>query len=91
MGREPAATVDRVHGTIEHLDELLRILAVRVAAHRRFIDANLLAARSHELHEFIADNGEQRFGERVTILIALVGNEPAAERVRTGHAGLQSS
>ena len=89
MGREPATTVDRVHRAIENIDEPLRVFAVRIATHGRFIDANLLAACSDQCHEFIADNGEQCFGEPVTIVIALVRNQPATQGVRPWHAGLQ--
>ena len=54
---------------------------MRVAAHRRLVNADFPTTRSHQRHEFVSDNRKQGVGERITVGIALVGYEPAAQRV----------
>jgi hypothetical protein len=81
---------DRLDGAIENVHETLWVFAMRVATHRRFIDRDLAATGSDERFEFRAHDRQQRFSERVSVAVSLIRNEPAAERVWAGHAGLQS-
>src|SRR5206468_10329958 len=87
--RKPALADNGLDGAVENVHEAFRILLVRVATHRGFIDGDLVAAGLDQPFELHAHDGEQRFGERPAVLIPLVGRQPAAEGVGTGNAGLE--
>ena len=82
--REPRPADDRGHRAVEELDEPFRILAVGVAAHRRLVDRDLLAAGFGERDELLLDDRHECFGR-----LPAVALEPARERVRPRHSDLQ--
>ena len=89
VGRQPAAADDRRNGAVEDVDEALRILAIGVAAHRRLVDGELLAAGFGEGDELGLDDRQQRLGHRPAVGVVGVGHEPPTHRVRPWHARLQ--
>ena len=60
-----------------------------VATHRRFIDTNLAAACLLQRHQFLADNRQQRLGQRIAVFVTLIRHQPPAQRVGPGSTGLQ--
>ena len=87
--RKTAAAVNGRYRAIENVDQARGVLAVCVTAHRGLIDADFGATGFDQRFELALHDGDQRFGQRVAVFVLLVGNEPAAERVRAGHAHLE--
>ena len=84
MRREPCAPDDGLTVRLKSVDEPLGILAVRVAAHRRLVDRDLLAAGICQRHQLRLDDRQERFGR-----LPAVALEPAGEGVRPRHGDLQ--
>ena len=60
-----------------------------VAAHGRFIDGDFGAACGDEVDEFLADGGEEGFGEGPAVGVLGVREETPAERVGAGDAAFE--
>src|SRR4051794_29752317 len=56
MSREPALANNRRDRAIENVDETTRIFAMRITAHRRFIDGDFTTAGGDELGELLLDD-----------------------------------
>ncbi len=81
------------HGSdraIKDVHKAFGIFLIGVATHGRLVHGDLGAARFDQRFQFGAHDGHQRFGDSVAVRVALVGDQPSAERVRTGNAGFQS-
>ena len=65
----PANALD---GSIEDIDEPGGVLLVSVATHRRFIDTDLLATSGDQCFQLSANDGQECFGDRVSICILLI-------------------
>jgi hypothetical protein len=61
-----------------------------VAAHRRFIDADLPAAGGDERFELSADEREEGLGKGPAVLVLIVREEAAGEGVGAGDGGLKA-
>ena len=62
---------------------------MRVTAHRRLVDGDLLTPCRCKRVELGCDDRLQRVRDRVAVGVAVIRDEAAAQRVRAGHARLQ--
>jgi len=89
MRREITLADNRLNGAVKDVDEALRVFAMRVARHRRFIDCDLPATFADERFEFRAHERKKSFGERVAVFVLIAREQAPAERVRTRNGSLQ--
>lgn len=89
VGTEAAAAGDAFDGAVEDVDEAAGVFAVAVAAHGRFIDGDFGAACGDEVDEFLADGGEEGFGEGPAVGVLGVSEETPAECVGAGDAAFE--
>ena len=84
--RAPAHGRDRL---VEDGDEPPRIFDVAVAAHRRLVDADILASLGDQRLQFAPHDRKQRVRQREPIRILPVRHQAPAERIWPRHARLQ--
>ena len=89
MGGEPTFADDGFDGTVKDLDKPIRVFAIGVTTHRWLINGQLGAASGDQIDQFLAHDRDQRLGNRITIRVLRIGNQPATQGIRTRHAGLE--
>src|SRR6266700_7414308 len=67
MRAEAAFPHGGLHCPIEYVQEAFWIFAIRVAAHRRLIDRDLLASSRDACFDFASNDRDERFGYRPTV------------------------
>src|SRR5262245_551575 len=89
MRRQAAPASHRLNGAIEQLNQPATVLAMRIAAHRGFIDGEFVTTRRHKCRKLTLNDRHQRVSERKSVSVGPSRYESAAESVRPGNAGLQ--
>src|SRR5947207_9026183 len=90
MRRQPAASGDSLDRAVENIHQTADVFLVCVAAHRWLVDGNFVAAARYEFLQLRAHDRHESLRDSVSIRVDIIGHEPAAQRIRTGHAGLQN-
>src|SRR5579859_7984057 len=89
MRADARVAADGLDRPVEDVNKAFRVLAVRVTTHGWFIHAEFPATCGHQVLEFLTHNGQECFGQRPTVLVLLVRQQPAAQSVRARDAGFQ--
>src|SRR5215470_11894018 len=89
MSGKPATLHNWPHGLRENLDKATRILAMRIATHRRLIQRDLLASGLYQAFELCANYRNQSLCNVPAALVDPSRINSSTQRVWPGYAGFE--
>src|SRR5579883_1765145 len=78
MGADSRLASHWFDSSIEQIHKAKRVFLMRVATHRRLVDADFTATRARQILEFLSHHGQQRLGQRPTVGVLPIRFQPAA-------------